>query len=251
MSACHYIPQCLGGCGDFGKFWEVFGNCLGEVISTCSGPRFLDWGFGKPPTSSVGYADQMRADFHAFNMTDGVNGACVRARQATLGEVGDCFLGEHTLPFLKTPTFLLQSMVDSWQLSWVLGETQAVDTVNLFRKNATSRVLDGLYTAGGSSRIGGFFDSCVHHCGLWSELVVEGTRKVDAVTKWYEALMLAETAEAGEKTVWWQAEEFPCPSCCGGGSTRDSMTGWLPVGVEATKNPVVQSAVVQEEEVHV
>ena len=32
--------HCLGECGDLGKFWEVFGNWLGGVISTCSDPRY-------------------------------------------------------------------------------------------------------------------------------------------------------------------------------------------------------------------
>ena len=32
--------QCLDGCGDFGSIWKVVGEDLGEVISTCSDPRF-------------------------------------------------------------------------------------------------------------------------------------------------------------------------------------------------------------------
>ena len=34
--------QCLGECGDLGKIWKVFGNCLREVISTCFDPRKVE-----------------------------------------------------------------------------------------------------------------------------------------------------------------------------------------------------------------
>ena len=47
QTCCHgmvvvslHTQSCLGEGGDFGKFWEVFGNWLGGVISTCSNPRY-------------------------------------------------------------------------------------------------------------------------------------------------------------------------------------------------------------------
>ena len=40
-SWCHYIHSVLMGVAIWTKIWKVFGNCLGEVLSTCcSGPRY-------------------------------------------------------------------------------------------------------------------------------------------------------------------------------------------------------------------
>ena len=41
MAVVSLHTQCLGQYGDSGKIWEVFGDCLGGVLSTCSGPRYV------------------------------------------------------------------------------------------------------------------------------------------------------------------------------------------------------------------
>lgn len=182
------------------------------VVALPESGFFLDWDLGKSPRESLRYNTQMRGDFTTFNAST-VRG-CEQARRDVLGDVSDCFLAEHALPFVQTPTFILQSVVDSWQLGFVLGESSDSVTVNAFRESATSRLLEQFNTKRGSGGLlGGFVDSCVHHCGLWDELQIEGVRKADAFSQWFWA---RKQKNASAQSLWWQASAFPCPECCGG-----------------------------------
>mmetsp|Transcript_59266 Transcript_59266/g.173343 ORF Transcript_59266/g.173343 Transcript_59266/m.173343 type:complete len:164 (-) Transcript_59266:141-632(-) len=130
-------------------------------------------------------------------------------------DVATCMFAEHSAAFIKTPLFALQSVVDSWQLANELG-LKSAESINEYREATASRMLTAF---GDRLDRGGFVDSCVHHCGMWDELVIDGVRMADAFTRWYEAQRIAwaqKDAPIGQK-FWWQAKTYPCEECCGNG----------------------------------
>merc|ERR1712070_17851 len=100
-----------------------------------------------------------------------------------MGAPSECYLAQHNVAFVKTPMFFLQSVVDAWQLANILGEADDA-TVNVFREEATSLLLDLLQ--GRQDMLGGFVDSCKHHCYGWNELVIGGVQMSKALQTWYE-----------------------------------------------------------------
>eukprot|EP00931_Biecheleriopsis_adriatica_P065639 TRINITY_DN40131_c0_g1_i1.p1 TRINITY_DN40131_c0_g1~~TRINITY_DN40131_c0_g1_i1.p1 ORF type:complete len:433 (+),score=54.95 TRINITY_DN40131_c0_g1_i1:54-1301(+) len=183
------------------------------VVAMPDGGFFLDWAASKPATSLHSYAYELRADFHDANAS--VNKDCMAAAKSSGIEESVCMFAEHTVAFIKTPLFALQSVTDSWQLGNELGFQDAAH-VNEYRVAATSRILTAF---GDRTDRGGFIDSCVHHCGMWDELVIDGVRMADAFTLWYTSQRTAWTQKSVPtgKRFWWQAQAFPCQECCGKG----------------------------------
>lgn len=186
------------------------------VAAMPDGGFFLDWDATKPSTSAHSYSHELRQNFLDFNASGGVNQGCIATHSLAAGDTADCFFAEHTVPFIQTPLFALQSVVDSWQLGEELGDSADPTLVNTYRNATTRRVLELLTT---HPRHGGFIDSCVHHCGMWDVLIIDGTRMADAFTSWYTAQRQAWVARAiaAPSKVWWQARPFPCKECCGSG----------------------------------
>jgi len=183
------------------------------VAAMPDGGFFLDWDASKPATSAHSYAHELRANFYDFQARGGVNQDCIETHEDAGGDEADCYFAEHTVPFIETPLFALQSVVDSWQLGNELGNSKDPSVVNNYRNATTRRLLELLTT---NKKHGGFIDSCVHHCGMWDVLHVGETRMADAFTQWYTGQRKAwETGVPQSSTTWWQREAFPCAKCCG------------------------------------
>lgn len=183
------------------------------VVAMPDGGFFLDWNASKPAESAHSYAYELRAIFHDFNAS--VNQECMMEVKASGIDESICMLAEHTVAFIQTPLFALQSVVDQWQLENELG-SKDVESTNEYREATTSRILTAF---GNRFDRGGFIDSCVHHCGMWDELFIDGVRMADAFSSWYDAQHTAwihKVAPRGQR-FWWQAKAFPCKDCCGNG----------------------------------
>jgi hypothetical protein len=176
---------------------------------------FLDWNASKPSESVATYAHELRADYFAFNATDGVNSGCVLNRTIS-GDVGQCFFAEHTAPFIKTPIFALQTEVDAWQVANILGTNNAT-AINLYRLSLASKVRETFLT---KPTRGLFMESCFHHMGFWDKLKVNGTRAMDAFSLWYDAQRASwHSGSTPETMAWEQDMPYPCDTCCTGSAT--------------------------------
>ena len=80
--------------------------------------------------------------FSFQNVSFSVNSACV-THYSSIGETWKCFMAQYTLPFIKTPLFIVNSLVDSWQGSNIMGlmcnpdtdcDQEAIDYLNNFRE---------------------------------------------------------------------------------------------------------------------
>jgi len=150
------------------------------------------------PNGGPNFATQMRTVYHQMNSSSGVNQDCIAA-YAPKGDTSPCFFAQYTSQYIKAPFFPLQSVYDAWQLDNVLG-TKAPAEVNKFGAYVTDLIVKSVTS---NPKNGGFFDSCVHHCGGWG-LKNNGQRVADVMQKWY-------TGGAG---VVFQHQPFPCASCC-------------------------------------
>ena len=152
------------------------------------------------------------------NVTGGapeqVNAACVAATPAS--ERWKCFMAQYTLPFMRTPTFVVNSMVDEWQTQNILAPSldtePAVHTYPPFAPcikdpvagcNATQAAQWTGYAAQFLSALdaarkatpaplaamhGGFITSCPIHTtmisGLSHRITIGGVTMYDAVSAW-------------------------------------------------------------------
>ena len=154
------------------------------------------------------------------NVTGGaaahVNAACVAATPAA--ERSRCFMAQYTLPFMQTPTFIVNSMVDEWQTQNVLApNTKTEPSVTTYAPfapcirdptagcNATQakqwtgyadQFLQALAAARAATpqplaaRHGGFITSCPIHTtmisGLSHRIAIRGVTIYDAVVAWMD-----------------------------------------------------------------
>eukprot|EP00040_Diaphanoeca_grandis_P032659 m.198465 g.198465 ORF g.198465 m.198465 type:complete len:410 (-) comp32695_c3_seq1:82-1311(-) len=150
------------------------------------------------------YHSNMQWVFNYMNSTSGVNDACIAAN---VGMEWKCIFAEHTSPHIKTPIFPLQGEYDSWQMCCDLGaETKdnvTVPLINSWGANLTALVHANLLSSGVAHGI--FLDSCLHHCGAWGQILIDGMVQGPAFQKWYET---------GTDGVHIQGKTYPCPNCC-------------------------------------
>jgi len=151
----------------------------------------------------------------------GLNAACVAAEDDT----SNCIFAQHTLPYIKTPIFMLQSQYDSWQSTFVAGACNGwpphncnTTIMNKFGKNLTT-VMKNLLLS--NPKHGAFLDSCQHHCGAggppaggnWGQSKIDGDLQGVALKKWYEL-----GSEAlPNKGFYNQDQTYPCANCCSQG----------------------------------
>jgi len=154
---------------------------------------FLDY----DSTFAPKYGRDMRWVFHQQNVTSGVNQRCIAGHSTS--DPSDCMFAEHTVPFLKTPIFPLQSRYDSWQVGNILG-SQDPASVNNYGDLFVTRF--SVMNTGGN---GYFFDSCYHHCGEWDSIRITGDLSGKALDDWYNG------ADSGRYT---QTQPYPCSTCC-------------------------------------
>merc|ERR1712216_1087929 len=123
-----------------------------------------DSGFFLDEDRAPQYGSKMR-NVYKFqeSSADGLNAACVAAHKAT-GDPEKCIFAQWTSAHIKTPTFPMQSVYDSWQTGNVMGtgdKAKINATQNEFGKNVTALVRSLLLA---QPQHGIWLDSCHHHC---------------------------------------------------------------------------------------
>lgn len=144
------------------------------------------------------YHSGMTWVFHQMNASSGVNDACV----ANEVPQSNCMFAEHTMKYIQTPTFPLQSEYDSWQTANDLGSKDA-GLINQYGANLTALVHQNLLN---QPQHGIFLDSCHHHCGGWGQYHQGNFTQPTAMQMWYNS--------AGTQRAWIQGQPYPCESCC-------------------------------------
>lgn len=125
-----------------------------------------------------------------------------------------CMFAENLAPTLRTPTFALQSVFDSYQVGAIL-HANANDTaaVNAYGALLRSRVHKALLS---NKKNGAALDSCYHHCGAksWTNIAFAGIdidhTQGEAFAAWYGGAAACE----GSQSVCEQQEAYPCEACC-------------------------------------
>ena len=181
---------------------------------------FLDW--ASPPRGSEPQSRSFHTDlggiFHAANAS--VNQACTDAHVVAGADPARCFFAEHTMPFVRTPVFLLQSVFDAWQTGNILGSSNG-SAVNPYGAEVAARLVELAFPPGSSHS--GFIDSCWHHCSdnQWFVESIDGITMRDAFTRWYKARkaewrlkMVSSPKNRAPPEVHWQDRPFPCEECC-------------------------------------
>jgi O-palmitoleoyl-L-serine hydrolase len=173
------------------------------VPGLCSGPH---------------YHDRLVWVFDYMNASSGVNDACVAAEQP----ISNCMFAEHTMKYIKTPTFPLQGEYDAWQVIADLGiagkgmprDPAQVALINEYGVNFTAVVKANLLNQPQHSI---FLDSCFHHCGGWGDYHAgpDNITQPFAMKEWYEAMDSGVLAEPGTQKTWIQGKPYPCQECCG------------------------------------
>lgn len=173
-----------------------------------------DSGFFLDEDRAPQYGSKMR-NVHRFQESSpaGLNEACVAAHGP---DPEKCILAQWASEHIKTPTFPLQSVYDSWQTGNVLEVDAAPPTVNQFGKNVTNLVKKLLLS---QPQHGIFLDSCHHHCGAWNGPKIDGTNSSFALKDWYER----GSQTLANKGFFNQNKPFPCDACCAGSGATESI----------------------------
>jgi hypothetical protein len=180
------------------------------------------------------FASSMRAMVAMSNATAGMSRACTAARthqtssgsggqgDASSGDAWRCVFAQEASRHLSTPTFALQSVFDSWQLTNEMapGQSTNATAVNAYGVRVRRALNESLLA---HPRHGAFIDSCEHHCFAWGAIRISGDDQAAAFAAWYE--------RKAASRVWDQGDPFPCVSCCHGGSGSGSSRGAGSTGV--------------------
>jgi len=197
-------------------------NASAKVVCMPDSGLFRDYqGYSEEWVShATHYNDHLRWVFEQMNSS--VNADCVAGETAAGRPASNCIFAEHTMKYLNTPTFPLQSEYDQWQSLAVLGilknSTQKIPDspqqealINEFGKNMTAVVRANLLTKPQHSI---FLDSCYHHCGGWGHYHAGPGNQTQpsAMLEWYNGLDTLDSATPAK--TWMQGKQYPCPSCC-------------------------------------
>jgi hypothetical protein len=121
--------------------------------------------------------------------------------------------------------FFLQSQYDLWQQEHVLfdgvNNTAAMDQLGA---NISAHIT-ALTVASPGAVVGGFIDSCNHHCatnGYWHAVALaDGTTPARAFSQFWHSLDSSSSSDGAQDTtskaqrLWRQTETYPCTACCG------------------------------------
>jgi len=126
-----------------------------------------------------------------------VNDACLAAHEPT-GDAWRCFMAQYTLPYVVTPFFMTQDLVDTWQMAniyqlpcqpWEAGSCNAtaLGWMEAYRQD----MLRALAPLLSSPTNGGFLTSCVQHCHqnndpCWMRSLVANQTLADTFEAWYK-----------------------------------------------------------------
>lgn len=176
-------------------YWKQRAPAAAHVVGLPDSGFFLD--FEGPPK----YHSRIRWVFDFMNCSSGVNEMCVKDKQAA-GDSYRCMFAEHVSPYIRVPIFPLQPEYDSWQIANNLGNN-STGIVNNWGATLTTLVNKNLLAR---SQNGVFLDSCVHHCGGWSTIHIDGDVQAVAFQKWY--------TDPARKAQWVQKQPYVCAACC-------------------------------------
>lgn len=168
-----------------------------------------DSGFFLDEDRSPTYGSKMRNVFKfQQSSANGLNAACFSAHTSA-GDPEKCIFAQWTSEHIKTPTFPLQSVYDSWQTGNVMGGGNNPTVQNEFGQNVTALVRSLLLS---QPQHGIFLDSCHHHCGAWNGPMIDGVKSSVALQDWYNK----GSAALPNKGFFNQAKAYPCNACCKG-----------------------------------
>ncbi|CAJ1458987.1 unnamed protein product [Effrenium voratum] len=132
---------------------------------------FPDWSAKSIP-AGVLHFPQFQWLFATGNVSAALPPECLAA-----GHGWRCMLLETALPYVKTPCFVLQSTVDSWQLQ--SSDQKSLESLHQhMRANLLAAV---------QSPHGGALDNCFHHCEAWGNIHWGGLSNREAFERWYRA----------------------------------------------------------------
>lgn len=127
-----------------------------------------------------------------------MDAGCVAAHAGS-NDTWRCFFAEANLPFITTPLFVTQDLVDSWQMANVLAlpcgmDANGKDPCNATYLAAVQKFRDSMVTAYaplvGSSTNGGFLSTCYQHChqnlqNAFTREQVQGQTVQDTFWNWW------------------------------------------------------------------
>ncbi len=145
------------------------GNPKPRIVAVPDAGFFLD-------VPSIGgeytYTPVFKSVFHFQNVSDSVNDACVAFYSRKIDSHGDneswkCFMSPYTLPFIRTPLFIVNSFADSWQGWAIMGlqcdptsksainrcDTKEIEYLNSFRVSMLESSLGTFVRSPGSGTI--------------------------------------------------------------------------------------------------
>lgn len=177
------------------------------------------------------YTPQQQWVFSAQGVTQ-MDKGCVATRAP--GHEWECFFAEANLPYITTPLFATQDMVDSWQMPNILqlgcnpntncnaAQIQAMDAFRDSMLVALAPITDP------ATPHGGFLSTCYQHChqniaSIWDRELVPlrgggNTTVQESFWAWYSGGSGKVVAVDGE----WGAN----PQCCGTASRYCSAAKW-------------------------
>ena len=175
-------------CAHFADRIHAEGLATAKVVCMPDSGLFRDFEGCTVPgvCRAPGYHNRLVWVFDWMNATSGVNDACIAAETPT----SNCMFAEHTMKYLKTPTFPLQGEYDAWQVVADLGiiENGSMPTtpvqvalINEYGTNFTAVVHANLLSQPQHSI---FLDSCLHHCGGWGSYPVGNITQPFAMKEW-------------------------------------------------------------------
>lgn len=157
---------------------------------------------------------RMRWTFQNANVSGGglLSPKCLAAHP---GAEWLCMFAENLAPTLKTPTFALQSVFDSYQVAAILhASVNDTAAVNAYGALLRAKVHEALLAA--SPKHGAALDACFHHCGSasWTGIAFAGIdidhTQGEAFAAWYGGGAACE----GSPSVCEQQATYPCKACC-------------------------------------
>jgi hypothetical protein len=218
----------IGGCsaGGHGAIlqvdpWRVRLPPSAFVTAMPDSGFFVDWSNSPAGSSPLhSFHTDLGSIYHSSNAS--VNQACVSAHVLSGADPTKCFFAEHTMPYVRTPTFLLQSIFDAWQTGNILGSSDP-EVINAYGKEVAARLTELVFaptSAGNATLHGGFIDACWHHCSdkQWFVESIDGVTMRDAFSRWYMAHKMkwqVSVSNLPRQHVYWQRHHYPCSSCCG------------------------------------
>jgi len=196
----------LGGCSAGGlATWlhaDRFADRIHRINPLISVSALPDSGFFPDYQGPPEYHKNMQWVYATANVSAGVNEACVRAHPT---DDWKCMFAEHMAPFVQTPTLVLQSAFDAWDVPNDLGSTDRAK-INQWGYNRTVRLVDFIM---GKPQHALFLTACYTHCFFDSGHGKEITIAQDTV---YSALR--EWVSTGVQKSWVQDKDYPCADCC-------------------------------------